>query len=324
MKKNGFTLVELLMTIVIMALIIAIAVPSINNITVAIRENQRNNIIDRILIASSKYAYDTGETIVFVDKLVTEGYIESDDDEGNIKDPVNNERMNCYVVEMEKAGDHYNSSFVEGKNYDNNGTCDSDKLAKDSASIKIKVYESNKEITNANKWIKGNITLKADSSSSNISIINCETSKCEWKSSSGANVTGKSEIMLDVSGVLNTRYTFQLTKYDDEDGIERYQSYLDLKVDNERPVINDNQIEITDKYTTTKSKKVVISASDNKGSGIGGYYLGISNGQNCESSQIKYQESKSFTVNQNGTYLICVKDKVGNTTTSELVINYIG
>ena len=73
MKRNGFTLVELLLSIVILGIIMSLAIPSINSISTAMRESQRKNTIKKIEIAASKYAFDTGETIIFVDKLVTEG-----------------------------------------------------------------------------------------------------------------------------------------------------------------------------------------------------------------------------------------------------------
>ena len=111
MNNKGFTLIELLLTIAILSLMLAIAIPSYTGISNAIRENQRESIIKKIEVAASRYAFDTGETIIFVDKLVTEGYYESDDEEGTIKDPVNNERMNCYIIEMEKESDYYRANL---------------------------------------------------------------------------------------------------------------------------------------------------------------------------------------------------------------------
>ena len=51
----------------------------------------------------------------------------------------------------------------------------------------------------------------------------------------------------------------------------------------------------------------------------------ISDGTTCNSTSIasSYQTSNTFTVTQNGNYLICVKDKVGNVSTSSLSISNI-
>lgn len=322
MNSKGFTLVELLLTIAILGLLIGIAVPSYVGISSAIRKNQRNNIIERIEIAASKYAYDTGETIIFVNKLVTEGYIESDDEEGNIEDPVNNERMNCYIIEMEKVSDYYNAKFIDGKNYDNNGNCDLTKLQENSEEITIQVVNDGNVISDTTNWLKGNVNLKIHSN--NTLVIDCTNNKCVWTSSSGATKTGNDNIEITpISGLLETRYTFQYTIYNSENSeVIRYKDTIDLKIDNDIPVIYSEQITVTDRYINTSNKVVKIVASDGKGSGIVGYYLG-NNVSNCNSTGIVYQNSNSFNVTENGNYLICVKDAVGNVSASSITINYI-
>ena len=322
MNSKGFTLVELLLTIVILGLVIGIAVPSYIGVSKMIRNNQRKNIVEKIEIAASKYAYDTGETIIFVDELVTEGYIESDEEDGTINDPVNNGRMNCYIVEMEKVSDYYNAKFVDGKNYDNGGTCDLSKLQERSEEIVIQVLNDGNIISNTSNWLKGDVTLKAHSN--NTLIIDCTNNKCAWSSSSGASSTGEDEIKITpISGLLETRYTFQYTIYDEESSeVTRYKDTINLKIDNAAPIIYNEQITVSNRYINTSSKVVQLVASDGKGSGILGYYLG-KDIANCNSASIEFQESSNFTVNENGNYLICVKDNVGNVTASNITINYI-
>lgn len=327
MNNKGFTLIELLASIVILSLILLVAVPGITNVSEAIKENQRENLIKRIEVAASKYAFDTGKTIIFVDELVSEGYIESDEENGTIKDPLTSNRMNCYVIEMEKTSDYYNAKFNSKKNYDNNGICDVDKLQEDSAEVFILVSNSQGSLNNGN-WINGSnqdIVLKALSQSDSLNI-NCNVNKCTWTSSSGINLTGSDSIAIkNVSSVLNAKYTFQITLYDDEsDNIKRYTSSIDLKIDNEAPMIYDNEINISNKFVYTDTKEVKLVASDGKGSGIGGYYLGLANGITCNNAALKYSTSNKFTINANGTYLVCVKDKVGNISSSNIQINYIG
>jgi len=96
-----------------------------------------------------------------------------------------------------------------------------------------------------------------------------------------------------------------------------------LKIDNEAPIIYENQITVTNKFIYTSSKDVNVVASDRNGSGISGYYLELHNGQLCNSASISFQTSNKFTINDNGTYLICVKDNVGNISASSLEISYI-
>jgi len=326
MDSKGFTLIELLASVVVLALIIAIAIPSVNNISSAIQESQKENLVERIEVAASKYAFDTGKTLIFVDELVSEGYIESDDKEGNIIDPVNNERINCYVVEMEKTSEYYNAKLIDNKNYDESGVCDLSKLQEDNAEINILVSNTNGNISNTDSWINGtsngSITLKA--LSDNIDI-KCEINKCVWASNSGANITGSDTMILNnIKTTLNSKYTFQLTIYgEDSNEVKRYKSSINLKIDNEPPAIYEDEISVTNKFIYTSTKDVKIVASDGRGSGISGYYLSIDNGQNCNGTTISYQISNKFTINSNGTYLICVKDNVGNISTSSLQITYI-
>jgi len=321
MNNKGFTLVELLLTIAILALIIAIAVPSINGISNIIKENHRKNCIKKIEIAASKYAFDTEETIIFVDKLITEGYLESDDEEGNLIDPVNNERLNCYIVEMEKVSNYYNAKFIDNKNYDKDGVCDLEKLEEDNREIKIEILNNGSTITNKD-WVSGNVTLRAYSS--NV-LINCEINRCEWTSNSGANIVGSDSINLNnINNVLRTKYTFQITIFDENSSIKRYSANVDLKIDNEAPIIYDEQLFVSNKFIYSDFKEVNIIASDGNGSGIVGYYLDLNNGQSCYNTENIFQSSNKFTVNENGNYLICVKDKSGNISSyNGLTIKYI-
>lgn len=322
--NKGFTLVELLAAIVILSLIVLIAVPSYNRISDAINSNHRKNLISDIEISASKYAFDTSKTMIFVDELVTEGYIESDE-EGNIIDPVNNGRLNCYIVEMNKQGDYYNAKFIDGKNYDNNGVCDLSKLQESSENVNIEVLNGSEFVSDTSIWLTGSLSLRA---TSNTLAIDCTNNRCSWTSSSGASYTGTDNVILDnISTILETKYTFQYTIYDDNTSeIKRYNQSVNLKIDNESPVIYENEINVTNRFVYTSSKNVTISASDGKGSGISGYYLGLYTGESCNSSNIKskYQTSNKFTISSNGTYQICVKDNVGNVSSyNSLKINYI-
>lgn len=322
MNNKAFTLVELLLTIAILGLIVAIAVPSYNGISKSIRNSQRKNKIDMIEIAASKYAFDTGESIIFVDKLVTEGYIDSDDEEGNIDDPVNKERLNCYIVEMKKTGDYYKSNFKDGKNYDNNGVCDLSKLQEDSEGVNVQVLNNNIIVNDTSSWLKGEITLKAHS---NTLAIDCNTNKCEWNSSSGANKIGDEINLSNINGLLETKYTFQYTIYDDEsNNIKRFKKSIDLKIDNEAPTIYKDQITVSDRFINTVTKTIKIIASDGNGSGNLKYYLELDTGQLCNSESISgdYQNSNVFSKNKNGRYIVCVKDNVGNYSKETLNINY--
>ena len=322
MNSKGFTLVELLLTITVLALILAIAIPSYNSISRAVRLSQRNNVIKNIEVAASKYAYDTNETIIFVDKLVEEGYIESDEEDGSINDPLNSKkRLNCYIVEMKKEKDYYRAKFIDGNNYDVNGICDDTKLQELHEDVYITVMNNNSIINNTSGWLNGDVSLKADSNNS--VSINCDINKCEWLSSSGVSEDGVNLDLTYVKSVLQSRYTFQYTVYTkDSSAVKRYTASVNLKIDNEIPNIYTDRILISNQYVETTEKVITIAASDGNGSGIAGYYLGATSTV-CNSTNLEYQKNNEFLITKNGTYKICVKDNVGNTNSTNLIISKI-
>lgn len=318
MNNKGFTLVELLASVVILAMILAIAIPGINNLSSQIRKKHLENTIKNIEIAASKYAFDTKENIVFVDKLVTEGYMQSDEEDGAIYNEVNNEKLNCYLVKMEKVSDHYNATFQNDKSYIVDGKCDESKLNELGGEVSIQVFNNGEEVEDYNKWLKGSVTLKAISDNLD---LNCSDYKCNWTSSSGNYSKGLVLDINNVNSILNARYTFQLTKLSTNDYINRYSSSVNIKIDNENPVIylEETAQTITDRYVDVAKKRLSIIASDGAGSGINSYYLGLEEAGDCNSDD--FINNNEFTVTSfNTRYLICVKDNVGNIAKSYIVI----
>ena len=326
MNKKGFTLTELLATIAILALIITIAVPAIQGVSSRIRNSQRDNIIKDLEVKASRYAFDTGKTIIFIEELIKNGYVDGDDDDENLFDPVTSEKLNCYVIEMTKNGDYYSAKFIQDKNYqETDGSCDMSKLVSTTNGINIQVINNNSVVSNTNEWLKGEYILKAVPSTSSINI-DCVNGKCLWTSNSGYKNEGTTEIDINnIQSRLDTNYTFQYTISIGNE-VKRYTSNINLKIDNASPIIYDDQITVSDRLVSKNRKKIVISATD-EGSGIMGYYLAKNTEQSCNSNSITFQNSNTFWVegaSSNGNYLICVKDKVGNISTySGLTISHM-
>lgn len=114
-KSRGFTLVELIATIVIIVIILLLGLVTFNKIQQAIQDRQYKNVETRIIVAAEKYVQDTGSNIVFVNTLINEGYITAEND-NNIYDPRNkNESLNCYMYE--------DGSLKAGAKDDTDGTC---------------------------------------------------------------------------------------------------------------------------------------------------------------------------------------------------------
>ena len=142
-KHRGFTLIELMAVIVVLAIIIAIAIPSYSKIKFSIEEKNNQNKQEMIKIAAQKFAEDTNITAVYVKELVDNGYLEADED-GTIyglnskHEKIN---INCYVVLSERKNGVFYSEILE-KDYKNeNGLCDYNKLNNLTTDFKIEMYE---------------------------------------------------------------------------------------------------------------------------------------------------------------------------------------
>ncbi len=314
MKKKGFTLVELIAVIVILGIVLSIAFIGISSFIDRFKERQYNNVINAIEDAASKYAFDTGETIVFVEKLITEGYYKVDNDSDELENPKTGEKLNCYIVDMKKQGTYYIANFNFNSKFETeNGTCDDSKIKTQLASINIELYNNGVKVNNTSNWIKGNnISLKAKSNSV---TIDCSKNECIWTSTSGIKKTGVSEIEVNNNQLLKSKYVFQYNVYSNSE-ITRYNSNIDIKIDNENPIIHVDDTEITNNDSDSSLKNVEINASDGNGSGISGYYIGSNS--NCNT--VTYSNNRVLSVSPSNNYTICVKDNVGNIGKSSITI----
>ena len=95
-KKSGFTIVELLAVIALLGVILTISIISISSISSSIKERQKVNLESELRMAAQKYTADKGITKVYVQTLITEGYIEADNEDKKIINPIDNSELNCY------------------------------------------------------------------------------------------------------------------------------------------------------------------------------------------------------------------------------------
>ena len=104
-NKKGFTLMELLSVIVLLGIIITIGLFSISSIRKTILDRQYKNLKTEIELAAEKYYQDTENTFFYVQTLIDEGYIKTDNSSLNIYSPIDSNIMNCYTINVvdEKA-----------------------------------------------------------------------------------------------------------------------------------------------------------------------------------------------------------------------------
>ena len=98
MKKNGFTLVELLAVIIILSIVAVVAVPRLVTSIKINNEDSYNGVIENIILAANSYANNQGGVLVqiSVPYLQEKGYLPR-----NITSPIDNSIMSgcVYVVD---------------------------------------------------------------------------------------------------------------------------------------------------------------------------------------------------------------------------------
>lgn len=98
LNKKGFTLVELLVVIVILAVIMSIAIPSITSSIERSKDKQKTQIINLIVSAGELYVDKHKNTVkpgqITLDKLIGDGLITAQE----MKDPFNEKSTLCGYI----------------------------------------------------------------------------------------------------------------------------------------------------------------------------------------------------------------------------------
>ena len=177
-KKKGFTLVELIAVIVLLAIILTIAGLSFSSIRLSAKERQYTNLVSQMRVQAKKYASETKIKKVYVDTLVNEGYVlgtgtKEIGTEGNryikqvVVNPMDQSKdLNCYMFDLE-LDDSEKEQFTEPEGaLDENGECSKKILEEYMIDVLYCVGEtcedSNYGKLSEIEWIKGSpIYLKA-------------------------------------------------------------------------------------------------------------------------------------------------------------------
>ena len=296
MNKKGFTLVELLSTIIILALIVSITFVSIGRISEFAKERHRANVIKRIETAASKYAFDTMKEVVFVEELIKNGYLNGEKDTDVIINPVDNSPLNCYIVTMERTDNYYTAKFT-GEKYtlENSNNCDNNAL--NIAYNKITIEVSKNGVTqNSNDWLSGQLTLTAKLNDNTVSCSGANT--CKWTSSNGLTQNDSAQISIPANDESTTRYTFSYTNSENK----QYVTYFDLKADNIGPEVTSCTYNQNNTWTVSLKEK---------GSGVNAYCLNKSTSSTgCSWTTISNNSFITGTDTDN--FYIHVKDNANN------------
>lgn len=303
MKNRGFTLVELIAVIAILAVILLLSLGVFTTVQQSVLDSQYNNLIIDIEAKAEDYARDIGTTDILyinVDFLIKNGYIQADDD-NYIYDPRDNSIMNCYKIHVMFADGQYTADFLEDENdLNEDNTCNTEELITGEIDILCNGGKC------SNDWVVNDITLTLSGKDSS-EILN---STVEWTSLLGTYVIQgpgeekKLEIIPET--VLDTIYSVTVKIND-----KVYYTNKNIKIDKEGPSLIENTISIG------SNQKLSIDASDLSGSGITG--IALANGS-CD--DVTYSMA-DIPITSSGKYTLCMQDAVGNVSSKEIQINKV-
>lgn len=303
MKNRGFTLVELIAVIAILAVILLLSFGVFTTVQQSVLDSQYNNLIIDIEAKAEDYARDIGTTDILyinVDFLIKNGYIQADDD-NYIYDPRDNSIMNCYKIHIMFADGQYTADFLEDENdLNEDNTCNTEELITGEIDILCNGGKC------SNDWVGNDITLTLSGKDSS-EILN---STVEWTSLLGTYVIQgpgeekKLEIIPET--VLDTIYSVTVKIND-----KVYYTNKNIKIDKEGPSLIENTISIG------SNQKLSIDASDLSGSGITG--IALANGS-C--NDVTYS-MEDIPITSSGKYTLCMQDAVGNVSSKEIQINKV-
>ena len=118
MKKNAFTLIEVIAVITILGIIALIAVPAVNNSLKDAKEKAYLEQIKRIEDISKKYGIENIDmlpdneenTYIHLDDLINENYL----DKNGIINPNTNEKMDgCVEISYNASKNKYSYEYLE-------------------------------------------------------------------------------------------------------------------------------------------------------------------------------------------------------------------
>ena len=306
-NKKGFTLVELLSVIVLLGIIITIGLFSISSIRKAILDRQYKNLKTEIELAAEKYYQDTENTFFYVQTLIDEGYIKTDNSSLNIYSPVDSNIMNCYTINVvdEKAT---LDDIIKNKE------CN----AEIAGNYELKIVRENDKTSD--KWYKESEILSAVKSDNSVddSLIYTWTTDLNPNTIWDQREFDLKNLLNEKGGVINDVFYVQANKQD-TDKVYRSAGKR-IKIDKVKPIID--SADAGEQNDWVKQRDVTIKAHD-LGSGIVGYLF--SDKADCSGNFEKLTKPQNeFTLKRtfksNGEYYFCLIDDAGNISESSKIV----
>jgi len=312
MKCKGFTLIEMLSVVALLAIITLIAVPSYQFIRNHINQRMYENKIKLVLTAAENYASESTFDVTNIAHLIEEGKLEADNESGDFINPLTDESMLCDVIRIASENYQYIARTTEEKN------CNYDDLMIQSSIITLKKYKEDgvTELSD-HQWYNGKVLLKVDLKSG-VSVTTKDIIRLQIKGNGqnleyaiNNNFAARNTLLVDAGQLLNTKYEAWVTVV--ENGVSKeYRAATNVLIDKQRPTLYTEELSVGNENSWSgKNKALTFTMSDGSGSGVFGY--SISRNNNCKTtSYTKTDKLKVTRELDNGTYYLCVKDKAGN------------
>ncbi len=311
MKNKGFTLVELLAVIAILAIIIGLSFVIYSRVQSDVLEQELKNTVSYIEVQAQNYANDTNITVVSVEDLILNGYVEPDD-ETDIYNPVDNSSLNCYIVRSTYEDGEFTSTldFETLLDRNKNGTCNN--YEKESViSIGVDEEGTGNYSSEIKDWYKDDVTLAV--LGENKTIFKKDGATYEWRSNYGG-ITTKDTVTTEVSeGIVSSMPYSVSVRYNENGKNINAEAQATINIDKEAPRIIAINIPNPTQWAT--SRGVDITATDGNGSGLKGIYVGLDLTECTEDlDYIEIEDETKITqeVRKEGTYRACAIDNVGN------------
>ena len=307
-NKKGFTLMELLSVIVLLGIIITIGLFSISSIRKAILDRQYKNLKTEIELAAEKYYQDTENTFFYVQTLIDEGYIKTDNSSLNIYSPIDSKIMNCYTINIVDG-----KATIDDKN--KNEECN----AEIAGNYELKIVRENDKTSD--KWYKESEILSAVIKSDNSvddSLIYTWTTDLNPNTIWDQREFDLKNLLNEKGGVINDVFYVQANKQDTD---KSYRSAgKRIKIDKVKPIID--SADAGEQNDWVKQRDVTIKAHD-LGSGIVGYLFSdkadcFGNFEKLTKPQNEFTLKRTFK--SNGEYYFCLIDDAGNISESSKIV----
>ena len=321
MKKNGFTMVELLAVISLLAIVILIAVPTFGSVRDRTNQSIYESKIASVKAASEAYSEETGEIAFDVGTLISQGKLEADNESGEYRNPVNGDDMRCYAVEVRYENLQYYANVHETSR-----CLSTEELQNLYGTIKIQAFKNdgNPLVPIHENWYNESLKLGYELKKSElasqieqITWVGDRSITCTKEAGNLDDCTYYGGSLLGSAGTIQTmKVSLEMVFKLENGAVLRDKTQKQLLIDMEGPKVV--SVEVSPGMTNQSGKRTEIEMTDGNGSGLKEYRVVKVASENdvptCKNldGYKSVEQSKMVEYLDNGWYYTCVRDNALN------------